>query len=78
MRTLIGGTKIVVSVCSLEVYGLPALVTEIFLALELSPQEIIVFSHRAPRPLPHTCPLVLSRVMYREGPGPAGTPQANF
>ena len=33
MRTLIGGTKIVVSVCSLEVYGLPALVTEIFLRI---------------------------------------------
>ena len=54
MRTLIGGTKIVVSVCSLEVYGLPALVTEIFLDLELSPQEIIDFSRRAPMPLPHT------------------------
>ena len=33
MRTLIGGTNIVVSVCSLEVYGLPALVTEIFLRI---------------------------------------------
>ena len=78
MRTLIGGTKIVVSVCSLEVYGLPTLVTEIFLGLELSPQEIIVFSHRAPRPLPHTCPRVLSRAVYREEPGPADTRQAIF
>ena len=56
MRTLIGGTKIVVSVCSVEVYGLPALMTDIFLRilrqsfsragrLGLSHTPVRVYSH---------------------------------